>query len=179
MPHEILKIMPQTKIIALNKPTVISLITFATLLAAAIFAPLLHNQLITGSIVNAVLFLAAMMLGWPSAVAIGALPSLIAAISGTLPAPLIPMTPFIITSNAILIAAFYLFKNKNYWVGAVAGSVLKFLFLYSASAGLFNFIWPQKIAASIAVMMNWPQLITALLGATLAYLCLKMIKSLD
>lgn len=169
----------QTKILALNRSAVISLTTFATLLAAAVFAPLLHNQLITGSIVNAVLFLAAVMLGWPAAVAIGALPSLIAAVAGTLPAPLIPMIPFIITSNALLIAVFYLLKNKNYWLGAVSAGTLKFLFLYSASATLFNFIWPQKIAASMAAMMSWPQLYTALLGAIIAYLCLKMLESLD
>jgi len=167
------------RIIALSKNQIISIAQFGTLLAIAIFAPLLHNQLITGSIVNAVLFLAVLTLGWPSAVAIGALPSLIAAVSGTLPAPLIPMIPFIITSNAILITVFYLLKNKNYFLGAITAGILKFLFLYSASATLFNFIWPQKIAASMAAMMSWPQLITALSGAILAYLCLKMIKSPD
>jgi len=53
----------QTKILALNKSLTVSLTTFAVLLAIAIVAPLLHNQLVTGAIVNAVLFLATVTLG--------------------------------------------------------------------------------------------------------------------
>ena len=164
----------QLKILTLNKPAVISLTIFAALLAVAVFAPFLHNQLITGSIVNAVLFLAAAMLGWPAAVAIGTLPSLIAATSGTLPAPLIPMIPFIITGNAILIAVFYLLKNKNYWLGVLSASILKFFFLYSTSSVLFNLILPQKLVPQTALMMSWPQLITALAGGALAYLVISL-----
>ena len=169
----------QTKILAINKSIIISLTTFAVLLAVAILAPLLHSQLITGTIVNAVLFLATATLGWTAAIAIGALPSLIAAMAGTLPSPLIPMIPFIITGNAILIATFYLLKNKNYWLGAIIASVLKFLFLYSASATLFQFLLSQKLAPQMALMMSWPQLYTAVLGAIIAYLCLKVLKLSD
>jgi len=163
----------QTKILALNKSLTVSLTTFAVLLAIAIVAPLLHNQLVTGAIVNAVLFLATVTLGWTAAVAIGALPSLIAAVSGTLPAPLIPMIPFIITGNIILITIFYLLKNKKYFLGAISASLLKFLFLYSASATLFQFLLPQKLAPQMAQMMSWPQLITALFGGLLAFAFLR------
>lgn len=168
-----------TKILALSKNQIISIAQFGALLAAAILAPLLHNQLITGSIVNAVLFLATALLGWPSAVAIGALPSLIAAVSGTLPAPLIPMIPFIITGNALLIVVFFLLKNKNYFLGAGLASVLKFLFLYSTSATLFQFLLPQKLAPQMAMMMSWPQLYTALLGGLIAFVFLRFYKNKD
>lgn len=166
----------QIKTLTLSK---ISIAQFGVLLAIVLLAPLLRSQLITGSIVNAVLFLATATLGWPVAMAIGALPSLIAAMAGTLPSPLIPMIPFIITGNAILIAVFFLLKNKNYFLGAVSASLLKFLFLYATSAALFQFLLPQKLAPQMALMMSWPQLYTAILGAVVAYLLLKMLKSLD
>ncbi len=130
-----------TKILALNKSTVINLTTFTGLLAVALLAPLLRNQLITGTVVNAILFLATATLGWASAIAIGALPSLIAAMAGTLPAPLIPMIPFIITGNIILVMTMkgteFLSPRKelgslhspSFFLGAISASVLKFLFL--------------------------------------------------
>jgi len=164
----------QLRILALNKSAVISLTTFAIFLVIAIFAPLLHNQIISGGLVNAALFLATVILGWPSALAIATLPSLIAASSGTLPAPLIPMIPFIITGNAILIAVFYLLKNKNYWLGVISASALKFLFLYSTSSVLFQFLLPQKLAPQMALMMSWPQLMTALTGGALAWLVISL-----
>jgi len=160
------------------KKQIISLTQFAALLGVVLIAPIFHQQFITGSIVNAVLFLATIMLGWPAAVAIGTLPSLMAAGFGTLPSPLIPMIPFIITSNVILIVIFFLLKNKNYWLAAGSGAILKFLFLFATSTTLFTFLWPQKIAASMATMMSWPQLYTALLGSVVAFLALKMLKSI-
>jgi len=176
----------QTKTITLSK---ISITQFGVLLVAAVFAPLLHSQLITGTIVNAVLFLATVTLGWTSAIAIGALPSLIAAMAGTLPAPLIPMIPFIITGNIILVMAIkgtkFLSPRKelgslhSFSLVIISASILKFLFLYSASTTLFQFLLPQKLAPQIAKMMSWPQLTTALLGGIVAYLCLKVLKLSD
>jgi len=164
----------QIKTLTLSK---ISIAQFGVLLAVVLLAPLSHSQIITGTIVNAVLFLATAMLGWTAAVAIGALPSLMAAMAGTLPAPLIPMIPFIITGNAILITVFFSLKNKNYWLGAISASIFKFLFLYSTSATLLQFLLPQKLAPQMALMMSWPQLITALLGGLLAFIFLRFHKN--
>ncbi|MCL5010603.1 MAG: iron hydrogenase [Patescibacteria group bacterium] len=158
----------QIKILALNKPTVISLTTFATLLAIALAAPLLHHQLITGIIVNAVLFWAAFTLGWPSAITIGVLPSLIALLAGTLPLPLLPMIPFIIAANAILALVFFSLKKKSYFLAAISAGFLKFVFLFSASSVLVS-IFRVPLAKPVAQMMSLPQLITALLGALAAY----------
>jgi len=162
----------------LAKKQIISLTQFVALLSIALLAPIFHQQLITGTIVNAVLLITTVLLGWPVAITIGTLPSLIAAAWGTLPSPLIPMIPFIITSNVILIVIFFLLKNKNYWLAAGSGAILKFLFLFATSTTLFTFLWPQKIAASMATMMSWPQLYTALLGSVVAFLALKMLKSI-
>ncbi|MCX6789799.1 MAG: iron hydrogenase [Candidatus Gribaldobacteria bacterium] len=179
----------QTKIIVLSKNQIISMAQFGALLAVAVLAPLLHSQLITGTIVNAVLFLATATLGWTPAIAIGALPSLVAAMAGTLPSPLIPMIPFIITGNIILVMTLkgteFLsprkelgsFRASSFFLGAISASILKFLFLYATSATLFQFILPQKLAPQIAAMMSWPQLTTALLGGLLAFIFLRIYKN--
>lgn len=167
--------MSQTKTLILSKNQIISITQFGTLLAVALLAPLLHSQLITGSIVNAVLFYAAFALGWQAAITIGVLPSLIALLSGTLPLPLLPMIPFIITSNAILTVVFFLLKKKSYFIGAVSAAFLKFVFLATTSSVLINAVFHRPIAEPIVSMMLWPQLITALLGTLLAYGIIKIL----
>jgi hypothetical protein len=168
-----------SKAIALNKPLAITLATFTAFLVIAITAPLVHNQLITGTIVNAVLFISASLLGWEMAVAIGVLPSLIALLAGTLPLPLVIMIPLIITSNALLVLSFYyLSKSKNISLGILAGSFLKFIFLASFSQLLVHLVLKPSIPPSLAVMMSWPQLVTALLGGLVAMTTLKIFKKI-
>jgi hypothetical protein len=168
----------QTKIIALNKYQILSLAKFGTLLGVAIIAPLLHQQLITGTIVNAVLFTSTILLGWPAAITIGILPSLFALTFGTLPQPLALMIPFIITSNAILVISFYFLKSKSFWLAVLSASLLKFVFLLATSQIMINIALSGKVAKSIAQMMSWPQLITALLGGILVYSALRLSKRL-
>ncbi|MDD5750732.1 MAG: iron hydrogenase [Candidatus Pacebacteria bacterium] len=166
----------RVKILSIDRSSIASLAGFAGLLGVAMLSPLFHQQFVTGTMVNAVLFISTALLGWPSAVAIGAIPSLIAVSIGTLPQALIPMIPFIITSNTLLIVVFHLLKNKNAWLGAITGATVKFLFLYASSVTLFGFIFPQKIAASAGAMMSWPQFYTALTGGITAFLVLKIIR---
>ncbi|MDD5146136.1 MAG: iron hydrogenase [Candidatus Pacebacteria bacterium] len=166
----------QTKIIALNRYQILSLAKFGTLLGVAIIAPLLHQQLITGTIVNAVLFASTIFLGWPAAVTIGVLPSLFALAFGTLPQPLALMIPFIVASNAILVISFYFLKSKGFWLAVLAAAFLKFLFLLAASQLIIKIALNGPIAKSIAQMMSLPQLITALLGGVLVYCALRLSK---
>ena len=87
--------------------------------ALAVAAPYFLNQLITGSIVNALLFISASTLGLESAFLLCLIPSLISIYTGLFPLALAPMIPFIMTGNALLVLAFY-FLGKKYWVGAVS-----------------------------------------------------------
>lgn len=151
---------------------------FVGLIAIAVFAPLLKQQMITGPLVNSTLFIAAVLLGGESAILVGLLPSLIALSVGLLPAPLAPMIPFIMTANAILILAFLQSKKRNYWLGIVSASILKFIFLFATSSIVVNLITKQQVAAKAAAMMSWPQLITALAGGIIAYLFLKAAKKI-
>lgn len=144
-------------------------IKFIILLGLAILAPLLQNQFITGTIVNAILFISVFVSGISGAIAIAFFPSLISLGLGFLPGAMAPMVPFIITGNIILISVFFWLKNKNYWFAAATGSILKFVFLALTSQTIISLFVQKPIAEKIAIMMSWPQLITALSGSFLAY----------
>lgn len=159
--------MNQVKALVIKKEKIFVLSQFIILIGIATAAPLFHSQPITGSIVNATLFIAVVLLGVESAILVGLIPSLIALSTGLLPIVLAPMIPFIMAGNAILILAFNYLRNKNYWLAIVSASFIKFLFLFSVS---------REISSTIAVMMSWPQLLTALTGGLIAYLFLKSIK---
>jgi len=105
-------------------------IKFVVLLGIALLAPLVQNQFITGSIVNATLFASVFILGLRGALAISFFPSIISLGLGLLPAVMAPMVPFIILGNLILIGIFALLKNKNYWLASISASVLKFAWLF-------------------------------------------------
>jgi uncharacterized membrane protein len=146
-----------------------AVITFVVLLGIATAAPLIRNQFITGPIVNATLLIAVALLGMRDGLLIGLIPSSIALATGLLPPVLAPMIPFIIVGNAILVVTFGYLRNKNYWLGLVSGSILKFAFLSGTSSVVINLLSNKAVAANVAVMMSWPQLVTALAGGLLAY----------
>ncbi len=175
--------MQKIKIIAIKKEQTISLIYFTTLLSVSIVAPLFHFQPITGPIVNACLFIATAMLGAQAGIMLGLLPSLIALSVGTLPAPLAPMIPFIMASNAIMVVVFawcqtsvrHMSDTTKFGIAVIIASVLKFLFLFSTSYIVIHLIAQKPIAQKAAQMMSWPQLTTALLGGLIAFAVLKVL----
>jgi len=149
---------------------------FILLLGVVTMAPLFRQQIITGPIVNATLFISAFLLGTPSAILIGLIPSVIALSVGLLPVVLAPMIPFIMLGNTILIVTFGYLKERNYWLGVISASVLKFIFLFSTTSIVIDLLLKKEIASKVAIMLGWPQLITALVGGLIAYLFLRGIK---
>jgi len=170
--------MEKSKILVLNKKIVIELIAFLFLTGIVTIAPLFHSQPITGPIVNAILFIAVSLLGVEYAFLVGLIPSVIALSTGLLPVILAPMIPFIMLSNAILIITFAYLKNKNYWLGVIVASVLKFLFLFTTSSVVINLLLKKEIAIKVASMMSWSQLATALAGGVIAYIFLSNLKKI-
>jgi hypothetical protein len=170
--------MVNTKVRTLEKINIKALVWFIGLMAVVAIIPhYIHSQWITGPIVNAALFLAVMTIGTANAIAIGLVPSVIALASGLLPAPLAPMIPFIMISNAILVLIFSYFKKMNYWSGVLGGTLFKYAFLYGTSLIVVNLISNQNIAAkAAATMMAWPQIVTALIGGIIAFGITKVIK---
>lgn len=164
----------------LTKVNVTYLVKFLILLTVATGAPLIgiHSQFITGPIVNAALILSVFLIGVRGGLLIGMLPSTIALGTGLLPAVLVPMIPFIIISNSILILAVdYIRKNGlNYWFGILGGSLLKFLFLFVTSGIVVSLLINSAVAPKVVAIMSWPQLVTAVMGGILAFGILKILK---
>jgi len=64
-------------------------------------------------------------------------------------------------------------RKKNFWLGAVSAAFLKFIFLFLSSSFIVSWFIKNSLPQKIITMMTWPQLITALLGAVIAWLFLK------
>lgn len=165
-----------TKTLAISRSSTMLLAKFIALVGVASMAPLFPIQEITGPIVNAILFIAVIMLGTQNAILVGVFPSTIALSTGLLPALLAPMIPFIIIGNIILVLAFDMFRKENFWLGVAMAAILKFLFLWATSSIVVDLLLKRELASAVSVMMAWPQLITALIGGVLAYIFLKFIK---
>jgi hypothetical protein len=133
-------------------------LTIAIILAPALLAHTSPNQLVTGTIVNALLFLAAFRLPLANAMMIAVFPSTVALLRGLLPAPMVMLIPYIIVSNIILLTSFSMLK-KTPVIGVLTASFLKFGFLYS-----IIYIVAGQLNANLMAMFQWPQLITALIG---------------
>lgn len=162
-----------TKVLAINREKITFLTKLIALLSVAMIVPLFHQQMITGPIVNATLFVATAVLGVSGGILVGLIPSVVALSAGLLPPVLAPMVPFIMISNTMLVLTFHFLKDKNYWWGMITASFLKFIFLYSTSAVVVNLLLQKGVAAQVSLMMSWPQLLTALAGGCLAYVFIK------
>ncbi|MCX7729703.1 MAG: ECF transporter S component [Candidatus Caldatribacterium sp.] len=121
---------------------------------------------VAGPLVNAMLLLATVFVGVGGGVLIGLLTPWVALLRGILPAPLGPIVPFIMLGNAVFVTVFGLFRRKGEFFFAIGGVVLgafaKYLVLSQAVRLLIDLPPP------VARMMQVPQLITALLGETIA-----------
>lgn len=157
--------MEKLKVQALSREAVLT----AALVGVAMIAPLAQSQLVTGTIVNAALFGAVAAVGFRAAAAVAVVPSLIALAAGTLPMAMAAMIPFIMASNIVLAGAFALLRKTNFAMAAAAASAAKFGFLVLSANIILATMTHGKMTLALASMMGWPQLITALLGAGLAY----------
>ncbi|HBK35097.1 TPA: hypothetical protein DDZ01_03850 [Candidatus Uhrbacteria bacterium] len=173
-------IMTKTKVLVLTSVIAQSKVfIFTSLLAISVVVPsFLHSQYITGPLVNAILLIAVVLLGPFEAVMIGIIPSTVALSSGLLPLPLAPMVPFIMISNAIFVALFYYIGVKRFAIGVIIGGLVKFAFLSSTVTLLMKSLLSEGLVAKLAIMMGYPQFITALLGGLIAFFFLRGIKKI-
>ncbi len=163
------------KTITLQKIDSIKIAQFASLSTVAIGLPFfVHNQLITGSIINAMLILALMLLGIRSAVFLALFPSVVALSSGLLPALLAPIIPFIMISNILLIVtldyAIKVFTKERvgFVSGVIIGSFVKFLFLYLSVNIIAELLIKKEMIVKVAQIMSSMQFFTALAGGVIA-----------
>jgi len=149
---------------------------FTGLLALSIFLPsIIHQQGITGPLINAILLVAAMVLSPSSALMIGLIPSVVALSRGLLPLPLAPMVPFIMLSNSVYVIVFSLLRKKSFAAAVVTASTAKFGLLYAVSQIILPTLLSGKFLTKAGMMMSWPQLMTALAGGIIAWLVARVI----
>jgi len=144
----------------------------ATLYLLAFIIPFVFSspQLITGTIINCVLFLSATRLSKKKLIPFIVLPSLGTIAHGVLFGPktvfLYYFLPFIWISNYVLISLFSSLKSHQYAIRVIISSISKYLILQ-----LFAQLYYRGGIVPVLFLssMGYIQLITALLGGLVSY----------
>jgi len=154
----------------------------AFLLGIVLISPMFFSQPVTGVFVNMALVLAALLFGLRrEAILVAVAPSLVALVRGQLPAAFLPLVPFIIAGNIVLIATVYLTYRKygNFLLAAGLGAVLKFAFLLSVAVAFSLTLFAgSPLAGKVITMFGVTQLLTALGGSMLAYGVFRLMKGI-
>jgi riboflavin transporter len=135
------------------------------------------SQLLVGSVVNAVLLIAAFSCGTFWGASVGILTPVLAWSFGQLPGPFGPFIPFIALGNAIYVICLSLLIDYKAWgkyAGYVLGSLLKYLFLSISVLKLVH-VFGIKLPPLAVKMMTTPQLITALIGGAIALVLVEVL----
>ena len=159
----------------------------ALLVAAQGVTAGLGNQFLTGSCVNLILGVTAMMVGpWGGAAVAVASPFLASAFG--IGPKFVQLLPVIALGNLVFVLALYfaagrkqcpIWRKTAGWIGAAAA---KFLTLYLLMVKLLvpalvsGGRIPEKAAGVLTVQFSWPQLVTALIGGALAMLIVPALK---
>ena len=155
---------------------------------ATSFVPKPAGQFITGSCVNAVLAVTALLCGISGGVAVALLSPVFAYLFGI--APNLVAVPAIMLGNTAFVAVLSLFANGNcLWRKAVAlllAALSKFILLYllvvvlicgPLSGWLISAeLMKKPMVAAMTASFSWPQLITALIGGAVALAILPVLK---
>ena len=151
-------------------------ILIALLIALQAATRPLANQFITGSCVNLVLAVAAMLCGVWSGVIVAIVSPFFAYFLGI--SPQLWLAPAIACGNAVLVVILALLSGKFGKAGGVVSvivaAVCKFVVLYVVVVKLF--IPMGNLPAKVAAQFSWPQLVTALIGGFLALAIVPTIK---
>jgi hypothetical protein len=150
-----------------------TLMLFATI---AVVAPFAHNQIVTGTIVNAVLFLSVMLFGFRKASVVAIAPSIVSFAIGLFPVSLAFFVPYIIVSNLVLMGNYAALSGARKSIRIGTSVLLKFAFLFATSQVFFHGFMGQAISSAFAASMSYPQLITAALGGILAFGIAKLLQ---
>jgi len=146
------------------------------------------SQFVTGSLVNLILLVSVFIVGIGSGLIIGLVSPFLAFFVGIGPA-FIQITPFMAIANIILVSIAslvrkYIAKGNKKDVlitgaGLVTAAIAKTTFFW---VGLVLIALPlipginEKQLAVISTAFTWPQLVTALIGSTLAMIIVPLLK---
>lgn len=147
---------------------------------AVIAGPFTMKQLITGSLVNCILFVFTVYAGLGSAVTVGLLSAVLASIIGVGP-QILPIVPLIACGNALVCVMFWLVAEKlkvNNIAAVIAGAGVKCAFLWLTVVPLLSVLTnvPEKQVKALSIMFSWPQGVTAIVGGALALVIIPRLK---
>lgn len=144
----------------------------------------LGNVIITGSVVNLLLIVAAMTCGLASGLTVAAVSPVMAKLLGI--GPLWSLIPFIAAGNVTLVLLWYFVGSRkagnqftSYITAMLCGAAGKFLVLYIGIVQIaipLLLKLPEPQATVISGMFSLPQLITALTGGFLACVLIPRVK---
>lgn len=148
------------------------------------------GQLVTGSCVNAVLAVAALVGGLGCGITVALISPVLAFLLGI--APQILTVPAIMAGNSVYVLVLYLLSDRSAkkllrqvaaWLTA---AVAKFVTLYAIVVGLICGLLSESLLASGALKppmltalpatFSWPQLFTALIGGAVALLMVPVLR---
>ena len=142
------------------------------------------GQLVTGSCVNAVLSVAVLMIGLSGGICVALLSPFFAFLLGIGP-QLFPITPAIAAGNTVLVLILWLICRDGFALprrlaACLLAAMAKFIVLYLLVVKLMCSVLPlaDKQIATFSAMFSWPQLITALIGSSLALIIVPRLKKL-
>lgn len=137
------------------------------------------GQYITGSVVNCVLAVAALVGGLWSGVTVAVLSPFFAFLLGIGP-KLIQIVPCIALGNLTFVLALHFLREKNRILQVAVSATAKFMVLYLAVVKVLIPLMGDALKApqvkTFTLMFSYPQLITALIGGTLAMLLLPALR---
>ena len=137
------------------------------------------GQYVTGSCVNAVLAIAALVGGLWSGVTVAVLSPFYAKLFGIGP-QLIQIVPAIAAGNLVFVLVLHFLCKKQKVLGMICGAAAKFGTLYLLVVKfivpmLASNLKPQQIVA-FSAMFSYPQLITAFIGGSVALAIVPILK---
>ena len=139
------------------------------------------GQFVTGSCVNFLLISSCILAGLPSALIVAAVSPVFSFL--IIGVPVFPvLLPFIVAGNIVIVTAVSLISGKAFedltlrsyiriCTAMVAGAVLKFLVLWVGIVQITLSVIPgikQPQIDAMSLAFSWPQLVTALIGSSLA-----------
>ena len=140
------------------------------------------GQFVTGSCVNCILAVAALVVGWESGLTVALVSPFMAFLLNIGPKNM-AVVPAIAVGNAVLVLVLWLILRKKQDVlrsvlGIVCASAAKFLALYLLVVQLLCRVltMPEKMVATFSTMFSWPQLVTALIGSAVAVAIIPLVK---
>ena len=145
------------------------------------------KQLVTGSCVNAVLAVTALMVGLSGGLIVAVVSPVLAYALGI--APQIVTVPAIMVGNGVYVALLHFLAGKKLWrqvLAWVVASLAKFAALYTIVVVLICGVFSEKLLAAgtlkapmlqaLPASFSWIQLVTALTGGALALLILPVLR---